>query len=68
MVILMAFGAYANRSSPLFHSVLVLCEQVTVPTLLVHGADDDIAYSTGSEQMSKLLTGCSNVDVEVLTK
>lgn len=43
----------------------LLATQVSVPTLLIHGSEDDIAYPSGSEKMKGLLTGCSGVDLQV---
>ena len=31
----------------------------------MHGADDDIAYPSGSEEMKSLLTSSSDVDLQV---
>ena len=36
-----------------------------MPTLLVHGAEDDIAYPKGSEDMKELLTSCTAADCQV---
>ncbi|CAM9543415.1 unnamed protein product [Ascophyllum nodosum] len=39
--------------------------KITVPTLIMHGADDQIAYLSGSEQLRDMLTGCEDVRMEV---
>ena len=37
-----------------------------MPTHLMHGGDDDIAYVSGSEEMKSLLTSCSDVELQVI--
>lgn len=43
------------------------CCQVSVPTFLMHGAADDIAYPSGSEEMKSLLTSSSDVELQVIS-
>lgn len=47
---------------------MCVCIQVSVPTLLVHGSEDDIAYAKGSEEMKGLLIGSPSVKLEVESK
>lgn len=39
--------------------------KVSVPTHMIHGAEDDIAYTSGSEEMKSLLAASSDVELQV---
>eukprot|EP00904_Undaria_pinnatifida_P006210 jgi/Undpi1/2719/HiC_scaffold_14.g06097.m1 len=66
---LMVKGSVRNKTAfeviKLIDAAKESASKVTVPTLLVHGAEDDIAYPKGSESMKELLTSSTNVDCQV---
>eukprot|EP00752_Nemacystus_decipiens_P012404 g10991.t1 len=66
---LMVKGSVRNKTAfeviKLIQATKECADKVTVPTHLMHGADDDIAYPSGSEEMKSLLTSSSDVDLQV---
>ncbi|CAM9819460.1 unnamed protein product, partial [Hapterophycus canaliculatus] len=66
---LMVKGSVRNKTAfeviKLIQVAKECASKVSVPTFLLHGADDDIAYPSGSEEMKTLMTASSSVDILV---
>ncbi|CAN0135207.1 unnamed protein product [Ectocarpus sp. 6 AP-2014] len=66
---LMVKGSVRNKTAFEVLKLVQVAKQsackVSVPVLLIHGGDDDMAYPSGAEEMKSLLTGSSSVNLEV---